>query len=103
MNIKGIQADTGALAAGLYDLICEQGQDHIVAFGMIPKAIVDLLEKNLREKVIGIVETKEMATIEEISRFFNVKAEVDSIVKAIIRQVCVDILSVAKQRGQMIV
>lgn len=49
MNINGLTVDTQAIADGLYEIICEREEEAIVAFGMIPKWIMDLTEKLVRE------------------------------------------------------
>ena len=103
MKINGLKVDTRQIAAGLYDIICEHGESHIVAFGMIPKWIMDLLAVQLRNKINSIVEAQQQVTIEEISRYFNVKPEIEKIVQAIVRQVCTDIYGVAKKCGGMVV
>lgn len=55
MKVNGLNVNTEAIGEGLYRIICEKGEEAIVAFGMIPKWIMDLLEKQLREKIIRVV------------------------------------------------
>ena len=50
MKIAHLNINTAAIGAGIYALICDANQEAIVAFGMIPKPFIDLLEKSLREK-----------------------------------------------------
>ncbi len=52
MKLNGLVVDTQAIADGLYGIICHKGEESIVAFGMIPKWIIDVLEKQLREKIV---------------------------------------------------
>lgn len=54
LNRSGIKVDAAKIGAGLYDLVCQKGDDAIVAFGMIPKWIVDILDRQLEEKIIEL-------------------------------------------------
>lgn len=51
-NNTGLKADVVAISKGVYALICETGEDHIVAFGMIPKRFCDMWEASIREIII---------------------------------------------------
>ncbi len=53
MIINGLTVDIQDIADGLYAIICERDEEAIVAFGMIPKWILDLTEKLVREKVLS--------------------------------------------------
>lgn len=51
MNIPGIQINVEAISKGLWEMIKEQGDDHIVSAGMIPAVVMKLLRKNLDRKI----------------------------------------------------
>ena len=62
-----------AIADGLYEIIYEQGEDSIVAFGMIPKWIMDLTEQSVREKVVAEAAKQLGITSEELKPFVEEK------------------------------
>ena len=67
MKLNGLNVDARAIGAGLYQIICDKGEESIVAFGMIPKWIMDLAEKLIREKIFTQLElTYENQTIHAI-------------------------------------
>ena len=71
MKINGLIVDTQTIADCLYTIISERREEAIVAFGMIPKWILDLTEKLVREKVI--VENARLLnlTVEELTPFVD--------------------------------
>lgn len=102
MKINGLIVDTQKIADGLYQIICDKGEEGIVAFGMIPKWIVDSLETQLREKLIATAAAKLQVSPEELAPYISedmIRATVDPIV----RQVTTDIYGSAKRAGRMIV
>ena len=109
MKINGLTVDTAAIGEGLYKLIVEQGDEAIVAFGMIPKPIMDLMEKLLREKIISIAAKQQGVTDEELIEFAKTYLDNKSfekslrdIINPISREVCVAIYGAAKRAGKMV-
>lgn len=102
MKIQGLNVDAAAIAAGLYAIIVERGEENLVAFGMIPKWIMDLLEKQLNEKLIEIA-----AKQNGIDPAF-VRANIDpeklkSLRNPIIKEIASEIYGAAKAAGKMVV
>ena len=102
MKINGLNVDTRKIAEGLYDLIEQKGEAGIVAFGMIPKWIVDLLEKLLREKIISESARQVGISADELSPVVD-QDKVKQMVSEISRAICIDIYAVAGERGKMLV
>ncbi|HMP84028.1 MAG TPA: hypothetical protein PKA41_15115 [Verrucomicrobiota bacterium] len=102
MNINGLTVDTQAIADGLYKIICEKGEDAIVAFGMIPKWIMDLTEKLVREKVIAETAKRLNLTVEELSPYVDEKLVTET-VRPIIREISLGIYQAAAKAGKLIV
>ena len=71
MKINGLSVDTQAIADGLYQIICERDEAAIVAFGTIPKWIMDETEKLVREKVIAENARLLNLTVEELKPFVD--------------------------------
>lgn len=102
MKINGLTVDTQAIADGLYEIICEKGEDPIVAFGMIPKWIMDLTEKLVREKVIAENARLLNLTVEELTPYVDEKLLKET-VRPITHEICVGIYTAAKRAGKMCV
>jgi len=102
MKINGLVADTRKIAEGLYDIIEEKGEAGIVAFGMIPKWTVDLLEKHVRQKVIAESARQMGVTESELAPHVD-QNKVNQTVSEISRAICTDIYAVASDRGRMLV
>jgi hypothetical protein len=120
MKINGLKVDTQAIADGLYAIITEKGEEAIVAFGMIPKWIMDLLEVQLREKIIRIVceqmrfneaETKHLVELDKLGMLVNSgtisagfsEEKLKETMQPIIHEVSVGIYGAAARAGKMIV
>lgn len=105
-NIQGLNVDADAMAKGLYAIITERGEAALVAFGMLPHAVIELFEKQLGEKY-------EASAKEQAFKLFGL--EVDPVLevadqakkKAFVRDVshavCVKIYGVAADAGKMMV
>jgi hypothetical protein len=65
--------DAQAIADGLYAIICEREEEAIVAFGMIPKWIMDLTEKLVWEKVVAETARQSNLTVEELTPYVDDK------------------------------
>lgn len=51
MNINGLKVDAEAIGKGMYKIICDKGDEAVVAFGMIPVWAINSLKPMLKEKV----------------------------------------------------
>jgi hypothetical protein len=51
----GLNVESQKIADGLYEIICDKGEEAIVAFGMIPKWIMDMAERMVVEKIAPMV------------------------------------------------
>lgn len=100
MKHNGLVIDEKQIATGLYDIICQQGEEAIVAFGMIPKWIVDMLEVQLRRKIIEIKAVQCNSTPDEVSPFVSEELMQDTM-RPIVHAVTVQIYGVASERGMM--
>lgn len=102
MRINGLNVDTRKIAEGLYAIIEEKGEAGIVAFGMIPKWIVDLLEKLVREKIISESARQVGVSAGQLTPHVD-QDKVKKMVSEISHAVCTDIYAVASERGKMLV
>ena len=69
MNTNGLIVDVQPIADGIYEMICDAGQEAIVAFGMIPVEFVRLLETQLRTKIIEIEAQRMQVSVADIEPF----------------------------------
>jgi hypothetical protein len=105
MNIHGLRIDAQAIGNGIYAMICDHGEEAIVAFGMIPKWAMDTLEKELRDKIthealkqVGITD------VESLGPDFKIDdAKLDAIIRPIVHEISIAIYRAAKNAGKMIV
>lgn len=102
MTINNLKVDADAIGAGFYDIICEKGEEALVAFGMIPKWIIDMAEGMIREKIVREAARQVGCTPEELTPIVDKKV-VDDMTAKIIKAVCVAIYKTASERGKMIV
>lgn len=102
MKINGLSVDTQAIADGLYKIICEREEEAIVAFGMIPKWIMDLTEKLVREKVIAENARQLDLTVEELKPYVDEKLLTES-VDSILHEISLGIYTAAKRAGKLLV
>lgn len=102
MKINGLNVNTQAIADGLYDIICEKGEDGIVAFGMIPRWILDLTEKLVREKVIAESARQLGVTVEELKPFVDEELLTET-VNPIMHEICLGIYGAAARAGKLLV
>jgi hypothetical protein len=100
MHINGLDVNTRAIADGLYEIICERGEEAIVAFGMIPKWIIDLTEPMVREKVIA--ENRRRSNGTDPGTTLDEKLLTET-VRHIMHQISVDIYAVAAWAGKLLV
>lgn len=99
MKINGLVVDADAIGKGLYGLICDKGEEAIVAFGMIPKWAIDLMQKPLREKIIRAWGEREDA--EGVYRNLDEK-EIKRTMAEIEHQVVLGIYNAASAAGKMV-
>ena len=102
MKINGLIVDTQAIADGLYEIICEKGEDSIVAFGMIPKWIMDQTEQLIREKVIAENARRLNLTAEELKPFVDEKL-LSETVNPILHEIALGIYTAASKAGKLLV
>jgi hypothetical protein len=102
MKIKGLTVDSQAIADGLYAIICENGEEAIVAFGMIPKWIMDLTEKLVREKVITENAKRLNLSVEELTPYVDEKLLAET-VNPIIHEISLGIYTAAARAGKLLV
>lgn len=102
LSINGLNVDVQPLAEGVYGIICEKGDEHIVAFGMIPLWAVELFERLLREKVIAEACKRLQVTPEEAQPYLDEKL-IKTIVQKISQEVTTGIFAAAKSAGRLCV
>ncbi|MEK6794090.1 MAG: hypothetical protein AABZ39_04895 [Spirochaetota bacterium] len=102
MRKYGLVIDTEAIGKGMYNLIEERGQDAIVAFGMLPAEVMEMLERLIREKVINTAAGQYGLQSDEIELYVDEK-KIKEIVNDITHQVCVEIYRAASAAGKMMV
>lgn len=102
MKQDGYDIDTKAIADGLYQIITEQGDEAIVAFGMLPAPIMRMAEDMIRSKVIEIAAQQQGVTIEEIKPHID-KQVVDRLVSKAMKEISVGILNAASRAKKLLV
>lgn len=102
MKINGLIVDTQAIADGLYEIICEREEEAIVAFGMIPKWIMDLAEQLIREKIIAENAKRLNLTVEERRPYVDEKLLTET-VNSILHEIALGIYTAAKRAGKLLV
>lgn len=100
-RINGLIVDADAIGKGLYGIICDKGEEAIVAFGMIPKWSIDLLQKSLREKIVSTAAVQRGVTVEAMKPFLDEK-EIKRTMAEIEHQVVLGIYSAASAAGRMV-
>jgi hypothetical protein len=104
MKINNLNVNTAAISEGLYRIICQQGQEAIVAFGMIPIEIINMLEKLLREKIISISAAQNGCTVKELMASGLVSEQlIKDTMAPIVREVTTGIYTAASNAGKMVV
>ena len=102
MKIAGLNVNAQAIADGLYEIICEREEEAIVAFGMIPKWIMDLTEKLVRERVLTENARLLNLTVEELKPYVDEKLLAET-VKPIIHEISLGIYAAAARAGKLLV
>src|SRR5437660_2787238 len=102
MKINGLVVDADAIGKGLYGLICDKGEEAIVAFGMIPKWAIDLMQQPLREKIVSTAAVQRGVTVEAFKPFLDEK-EIKRTMAEIEHQVVLGIYNAASVAGRMVV
>ena len=100
MKINGLTVDAEKLGTGLYGIICDAGEESIVAFGMIPKWTIDLFQKQLRDKILDEAAKQMACDKSELTPHLDEKA-IAKTIAAIEHQVCIGIYSAAAKAGMM--
>jgi hypothetical protein len=107
MQISGLNVDTKKIGRGMYEIICQMEQEAIVAFGMIPIEINDILEKMLREKMLDIAASQRKMSREEFDELVSVIGGLDErmikrTIDEVIREIIVEIFRAASEAGKML-
>ena len=102
MNINGLKVNTDAIGEGLYRIICQQGQEAIVAFGMLPADIMESLDKMLREKILAESAKQIGCSVREMKLIYDERKMQDT-VRPIVREVSTAIFRAASHAGKMVV
>lgn len=101
VKINNLNVDADAIGRGLYGIICDKGESALVSFGMIPKWIMDIAEKMVREKIVSEAAKQVCCSPEELAPIVD-KAIVDDMTNKIMRQIGTSIYKAASEQGQMI-
>jgi len=99
---SGLKVNAEAIGRGMYGLITKAGEESIVAFGMLPKWIMDILDAQLRQKVLEIVAKQTFIPADEIECMIDPKS-LDAIVAEITKEVISFIYTAAAGRGKLLV
>ncbi len=102
MNIPGLKLNADAIGQGIYRMICEAGQDQIVAFGMLPKTFMDIAESGVREKLVALAAEQRDLTVAEATPFID-QAKLERLVAEIMREIGCAIYKAATNAGRMVV
>ena len=102
MKVNGVVVDAAAIGQGLYKIICDKGEEAIVAFGMIPKWAMDMAEAEARSKIIALAASQCQVTVEEFMPYLD-KEKLDATVRPIMRQIGTEIYNAAAKAGRMVV
>lgn len=89
MKTNGVNANTEAIAAGLWEILEDSGQLAPLAYGMIPAPLMEMTRKNLEEKLAVLMLAPAPQTLRATSG-------------RIMRQVAADLLAIAKAKGVLI-
>jgi hypothetical protein len=110
--MKGITVETRKVAEGIYNRVMTDEDKTLVAYGMINKPVIDILEKCLNEKFDRIVVEREGLTPEQLDMYLSdegIKTEESlSYVKKqwvgeTLHSICKELYSVAADAGGMVV
>jgi len=102
MNINGLVVDTDNIGRGLYQMICDKGEDAVVAHGMIPAWCIESFERLLREKIVAVASAKAGCQPAELEPHVD-KPLVAKMVRDISHEVVVAIYKEAERQGRMLV
>ncbi len=102
MKINGLTVGAAAIGNGIYGMIVEQGEEAIVAFGMIPKWAIDMLEAALKAKIIAEAARQVNCTPLEIELLVDDKMLADTM-RPIVHAVTVEIYRAASNANAMLI
>lgn len=94
--------DTQKIGEGIYQIICDKGEEALVAFGMLPMWVMELCEKQLRQKVIEEAAKQAGCTVMEMALLVDEKL-ITATVNPIMREVGIAIYGAASRAGKMVV
>ena len=103
MKINGLDINTEAIGQGLFNLIEDQGDTHILAFGMLPAPLMELVSKQMKQKVLDIVYEQNGIT-EPLKEFLPIDHKaLDKLVADVMREVASAVYKAAAKANVMIV
>ncbi len=102
MTVNGLNVDTARIGQGMYEIICEKGDEAIVAFGMIPKWAIDMAEVAIREKVIELAAKRIQCTPEELKPHIDERLMKDTL-QPILHHITLGIYDAASKAGKLVV
>lgn len=100
-SIKGLRVDAKAIGEGIYQMICDREEEALVAFGMLPSWAMEMLEKQLTDKVLEESAKQVECTVDELMPYVD-KKKVKSIVDEILHAISVEIYGAASRAGKMV-
>lgn len=102
MRINGLNVDADAIGRGIYRIICDKGDEAIIAFGMVPSWAMDSLRPMLRDKIIAEAAKQAQCTAEDLAPYLD-EDKVKRTLQDIEHQVVLGIYAAAHAAGKMIV
>lgn len=100
-RINGLKVDADAIGKGVYAMICERGDESVVAFGMIPKWAIDLMRPALRDKIVAEGAKRIGCTVAEVQPFLD-EDLIAKTVSEIEHEVVLGIYAAASKAGRMV-
>jgi hypothetical protein len=94
MHIEGLKINAAAIGAGLYDIIEQRDQAALVAFGMLPADLMNMLKQQLCDKFTTLAKAQGAELPAD---------ELKELVRDTEHQVAVAIYAEASRKGKMIV
>lgn len=102
MNTNGLNINTAAIADGIYQIICEKGEEALVAFGMLPAPLMEMVERQMREKIIELSAKQHGLSTEDAKKFLS-EEKLRATVNPIVREISCGVYAAASRAGKMCV
>lgn len=102
--IEGLNVDTQKIGEGLYKIICARGEEALVAFGMLPKDLINMLEAQTLDRVVKIT-ADGLGVTDQEARLLELRQNdrVIETVREIVKDVCPQIYAAAARKRMMLV